>query len=309
MNIAEIKPADIIKSINFEEIKDHPNILIAARFWEEDRYVAAKTCYKFMRKIDDLIDNNKAVNGCFKEEEKESYINEVYYWINCLESLSSNDPLFTEVKDTIERFKIPVTLFYNFALSMIYDINHTGFDTVDSFIDYAEGASVAPASVFVHLCCLKKTNGSITEPYFNVEDYARPCALFSYLVHIIRDFQKDQKNNLNYFANNLLDKYNIKAYELKQMAEQSKVTSEFRAMIKEYYMLAEKYKKETENILPILDPQLDPIYRLSLHIIFNLYLQVFERIDIENGTFTTEELNPKPYEIKYRVQQIINKLG
>jgi hypothetical protein len=32
---------------------------------------------------------------------------------------------------------------------------------------------------------------------------------------------------------------------------------------------------------------------------------VFERIDLENGTFTTEELNPTPEEIKERVWQVI----
>ena len=33
---------------------------------------------------------------------------------------------------------------------------------------------------------------------------ATPCAMFSYLVHIIRDFQKDQQNNLNYFADDVM---------------------------------------------------------------------------------------------------------
>ena len=56
-------------SINFEQIKDHPNILIAANFWDEDRYQAAKTCYKFMRAIDDLIDNHKAEYKTITESE------------------------------------------------------------------------------------------------------------------------------------------------------------------------------------------------------------------------------------------------
>ena len=50
----------IFNSIDFNKIVDHPNILIAANFWDEDRYCAAKTCYRFMRTIDDLIDNYKA---------------------------------------------------------------------------------------------------------------------------------------------------------------------------------------------------------------------------------------------------------
>ena len=47
----------ILNNIDFENIDKHPNILIAARIWDDDRYHAARVCYKFMRMIDDLIDN------------------------------------------------------------------------------------------------------------------------------------------------------------------------------------------------------------------------------------------------------------
>ena len=50
----------VFDSIDFDKIIDHPNILIAAHFWEEEKYMAAKTCYKFMRAIDDLIDDYKS---------------------------------------------------------------------------------------------------------------------------------------------------------------------------------------------------------------------------------------------------------
>ena len=41
--------------------------------------------------------------------------------------------------------------------------------------------------------------------------------------------------------------------------------------------------------------------------IFNLYLMVFERIDVKNGKFTTEELNPSPEETRERVYKTIMK--
>ena len=33
------------QTLDFHKIIDHPNILIAANFWDEDRYCAAKSCY------------------------------------------------------------------------------------------------------------------------------------------------------------------------------------------------------------------------------------------------------------------------
>lgn len=300
MKTNKLDTNSIIEKIDFEAIKDHPNILIAAGFWEEDRYLAAKVCYQFMRKVDDMVDDRKS-EGLIGPEERDTYIEQVKNWINCLSDISLVDPSVRKVNETISEFKIPSELFGNFSEAMIYDINHEGFESYNDFISYAEGASVAPASVFVHLCCLSKENGQYFPPSFNVIDVARPCALFSYLVHIIRDFQKDQFNNLNYFAIDILKKNNLTPDDLKKIAYGAPVSNEFRNVIREYYTYAEHYMQETIEVIGTIKDELDERYILSLYLIFDLYLQVFERIDIENGTFTTEELNPSPAEIKERV--------
>ena len=80
----------------------------------------------------------------------------------------------------------------------------TDFLPLKAFLEYSEGASVAPASIFVHLNSISKVNGKYDNPPFDVKWAATPCAIFSYLVHIIRDFQKDQLNNLSYFADDLI---------------------------------------------------------------------------------------------------------
>jgi hypothetical protein len=52
-----------------------------------------------------------------------------------------------------------------------------------------------------------------------------------------------------------------------------------------------------EKIRPLVEPR----YQLSLEIIFDLYLMVFERIHPDSGNFTTDELNPTPEETRERV--------
>jgi hypothetical protein len=54
-------------------------------------------------------------------------------------------------------------------------------------------------------------------------------------------------------------------------------------------------------------PFVEPRGQLSLEVIFALYHMVFERIDIEKGTFTSKELNPTWQEIKERVGQVIER--
>jgi phytoene/squalene synthetase len=294
----------IINSIAFENIEKHPNILIAARFWDDRRFHAANVAYKFMRMIDDHIDDRKALNreiGCL---EKEELSKKVYSWIECLEGNTDHNPFYLELADTINTFRIPLQLFHNFAKSMLHDINHNGFSTLDQFIEYAEGASVAPASVFVHLCCLSEENGDYIVPEFDVIRAARPCALFSYIVHIIRDFQEDQLNNLNYFALDILEKNSLLPPDLQDMAHGSAVTESFRNVIREYCHHARRYEQQTLQVIGKLSEKIHGRYMLSLHVIYQLYKMVFDRIDIENGTFTSAELNPTPLEIREKVLQV-----
>ena len=108
MQYFERQIAETLEKIDFHKIKDHPNILIAARFWEDDRYQAAKTIYRFMRHIDDMIDDRKSLNNMLSCMEKKIYADQVNAWIDCLGLDRSNDPVFAEVTETIHRFSIPL---------------------------------------------------------------------------------------------------------------------------------------------------------------------------------------------------------
>lgn len=307
MNSQRDKFLEIFYSIDFNKIKDHPNILVAANFWDEDRFCAAKICYKFMRAIDDLIDNHKAKNRLIEPSERKEFIANVEDWLKMIIISDECNALKGELKDTIEKFRIPLWPMEVFGKSMIYDINNDGFPTLDSFLEYAGGASVAPASIFVHLNCLQKLNGRYEPPLFDVKWAATPCAIFSYAVHIIRDFQKDQLNNLSYFADDLIIKNGLTREALRKFAEGTPVNDNFRNLMRVYYNLADEYRLKTYNIIREIRPMLEPRYQLSLEIIFDLYLMVFERIDLNKGKFTTEELNPTPDETRERVlKKIMN---
>ena len=134
---------------------------------------------------------------------------------------------------------------------------------------------------------------------------ARPLAIFSYIVHIIRDFQKDQLNNLNYFADNLLRRYNLKNNNLREIAQGGEIKSSFRNMMRTYKGFAEYYREKARKTLDKHYGNLQPRYQLSLDIVYNLYLQIFERIDSENGNFTEKELNPGEDEVYNRIESTV----
>jgi phytoene/squalene synthetase len=296
---------DIYRSIDFEKIKDHPNILIAAGFWEEERYLAAKTCYKFMRTVDDMIDDHKSVVKTIPENDRKQFIEYVDGWVKMIFDGESDDPFQAELSETIKKFRIPSWPLEAFAKSMLYDIYNDGFESLPTFINYAGGASVAPAAIFVHLAGLRKMDGQFAEPLFDVKKAAYSCAIFSYFVHIIRDFQKDQLNNLNYFADDLIEKNGLTREQLTEIAQGAEIPQGFRKMMKEYFDIADEFRIRTFNCISDIWPYLEPRYQLSLEIIFELYLMVFERIDTENGNFTMSELNPSPAESAERVLRTI----
>lgn len=297
----------IFESIDFEKIIDHPNILVAANFWDNERYCAARTCYRFMRALDDLIDNHKAEHRGISDDEREHFASDIRKWMSMLDRGLKNSPFNNELGYTVERFRIPLWSLEAFAESMLYDVTHDGFATLDEFIKYSGGASVAPASIFVHLAGLQEKDGIYLDPPFDVRLTAEPCAMFSYLVHIIRDFRKDQLNNLSYFGDDVMQRNCISRSEMNAMARGASLSGGFRAMMREYLTLADNYRLQTLRVMDQVCPVMEPRYRLSLEIIFELYMMVFERIDPDHGTFSTSELNPTPAETRERVRQVINR--
>jgi phytoene/squalene synthetase len=296
---------NILNRIPIEQITDHPNILVAAGFWDEDRYRAARTCYAFMRKIDDMIDDYKASHKRIAEKDKEKFIAKVEDWLQTIRTNRRPNLFQKELVNTIRHFRIPDWPIETFARSMVYDINNDGFPTVQAFLDYSEGATLAPSSIFVHLCGIRNINGVWQDPLFDVKAAATPCSIFSYLVHIMRDFQRDQLNNLSYFADDRIIANNLSRSQMREIAEGAPVTPGFRNLMKEYYLLADEYRKQTYQVLEQIRPLVEPRYYLSLQIIFNLYLMVYERIDVETGTFTAIELNPSAKELHGRVKNVI----
>ncbi len=298
---------DFALKLDFSQILTNPILDIAARFWEDERYEAFRTCYRSMRFIDDLVDNRKASGLKITDSEQRQYSRMLSDWIWSLKSGTSDDPFQQKLVATIERFKIPIWPWERLARAMVYDLAHDGFPTFHTFLRYCEGAAVAPASVFMHLCGVTKQKGVYLKPVFDIRKAARPLAIFSYLVHIIRDFQKDQANNLNYFAHDLLRRYNLSERQLKEIAETGNIYEPFRDLMSRYVAFAERYRRKARTAINLVQPYLKSRSRMSLEIIYSLYLQIFERIDPPNGTFTSSELNPDPGEIQDRIERTIDK--
>ena len=306
MNTQDINHFISYRNLDFTQILTNPILDIAAHFWEGERYDAFKICYRSMRVVDDLIDNRKSTFVKISEVEKRQLTAMVRDWLKEIESATPYDSFHKQLMETRAKFQIPLSPWRKLSKSMIYDLHHEGFRDFPTFLKYSQGAAVAPGSIFMHLCGVVKEREHYRPPHYDIRKAARPLALFCYLVHIIRDFQKDQNNNLNYFADNLVEKNGLNQQLLKEIATGSKINPGFRNLMEKYYNFAEYYRRKARLTIDRMSADLEPPYQLSLEIIYNLYLQIFKRIDVLNGRFTTTELCPLPEEVQNRIKLTVS---
>lgn len=291
----------VIVDSDFESILTNPILDIAARFWDEDRYQAFKVCYRSMREIDDLVDDRKEDGQALSPDEQISYTEHINELLNGLVNSESGGRTVRMLLEVIQRFKIPLWPWQRLAKAMIYDIKNDRFDSFITFRRYSEGAAIAPASIFMHLCGISQSGQEFSLPKFDIRKAARPLAIFSYLVHIMRDFEKDQTRNLNYFPNDILKKHELTPAEIQALCKSSIIDDRIRSLFADYKRLADYYRIRALSSVNNTIPYLQPKYQLSLKIIYSLYLQIFDKIDCENGSFSTQELNTSPTEVQEQI--------
>ncbi|MDF1543472.1 MAG: squalene/phytoene synthase family protein [bacterium] len=309
MSKKQPKTLDFATEVDFSQILTNPILDIAARLWDEKRYHAFQLCYRSMRIIDDLVDDRRELNESLSTEEQKELQISIEIWNQALVTGRPVDDFQEELLDTMRDFRIPSWPWSRLCKAMIFDLYHDSFRSFLIFVRYTEGAAIAPASIFMHLCGTKEQDQRFHPPDYDIRLAARPLALFSYLVHIMRDFEKDQKAGLNYFATDLLKLHKVPSEQLQKIAFTGQPTESFRALIAHYHELAEKYRQKAEQNIGRLLPHLEPRYQLSLGMIYSLYLQIFERVDPQNGQFGTDDLNPTPHEVQKRIDETISSFA
>ena len=296
---------DFASGLDFSQILTNPILDIAARFWEENRYQAFRICYRSMRLIDDLIDDRKEKSQAITPKESQQIKAMISDWLDSVRKRENPDKYQAQFIETLDCFGIPFWPWERFGRAMAYDLDHNGFDSFPVFLRYTEGAAIAPASIFMHLCGVTIDNGIYRPPGYDIRKAARPLAIFSYLVHIIRDFQKDQQAGLNYFAADMMREHGLTNDDLRTIADGKTATENIRDLVAAYVRFAGYYQEKALTVFKNILPQLEDRYQLSLMIIYNLYLQILERVNVKSGNFTTEEVNPTAEEIQKRIEQTI----
>jgi phytoene/squalene synthetase len=288
-----------------ETLDGAPILELGARVWPPERYQAFCLCYRTMRWVDDLVDHHRSAAVPFAEVEKDLIRKTISAWM--LGDGPQGRPAALELETLRRRLHLPLWPWERWTRSMLWDLEHDGFRTFSEFLRYSEGAAVAPGAIFMHLCGIREEGSICRPPDFDIRRPARPLAIFAYLVHIMRDFQSDQLQNLHYFADQLLERHGLGRNPLRRIAEGDAIPPSFRRLMRQYRGFADHYRRQARTALDRIFGHLDPEYQLSLEIIYGLYLQIFEKLDPESGGFTTAETHPTCQETRERLVSLIGR--
>ncbi|MBI5267655.1 MAG: squalene/phytoene synthase family protein [candidate division Zixibacteria bacterium] len=297
---------DFAADIDFASILTNPILDIAARVWEPDRYEAFQVCYRSMRRIDDLVDDLKVAHGAVPSDIAGKVRAEIERWLTMTRRRETPDPYQQKFLETIDRFAIPLWPWERLGRAMIYDLHHRGFANFRVFLRYAEGAAISPAAVFMHLCGVRREGDRYLAPRYDIRRAARPLAIFSYLVHIVRDFEKDQRAGLDYFADDIIRQSGLDPALLHELAITGANDERLRPLMRQYHRLTGQYQQWARQSVDRTRPLIEDRYQLSLELIYNLYSQIYERCHPDARAFSGAVLNPPAEEINQRVQQTIS---
>lgn len=280
-----------------ETLGGRPILELAARLWARDRYDAFTVCYRAMRTVDDLVDDRRARGTPLSAGERRSIRGEIAH--RMLERPSA------ELREVRDRFAIPSWAWERWTRSMLYDLDHDGFRSFLDYRRYAEGAAVAPGAIFMHLCGVRPVEGRYLPPLFDARRAASPLAIFCYLVHIVRDFESDQRANLHYFPDLVLARHNLTRGDLRRIAEGGTPPASFRRLLSEYCRMAGRYARSGRERLDEAAPRLEEPYRLSLEVVYGLYRQIYEKAEACRDTLSSEKVVPTGEEMRERIAGIL----
>lgn len=175
----------------------------AALALDAPRYNIFCATYASMRVIDDFVDDEFLALPN-REAARENAIKTVTHWRDiAIAALvdgtlpPTTDPFHTTHAALAATSNIAVINpepWENLSAAMVRDVIETPMHTWTDFLAYAEGATAAPAAVFIEILALRKQDGRLesTLPSPSVE-LIRNSAILLYLVHIMRDLEKDAK--------------------------------------------------------------------------------------------------------------------
>lgn len=279
--------------------KDLNNLyLTSCYFAERERYQAFCALYAVMRVVDDRVDDVLA-RGRPPDETRRTAIG-LEAWERLVSARLSGvgpDPtdfeLCSELRapalmeafaGAMQSFPIDERLWNNFFSAMREDLTRSRFHTYDEFVRYAEGATVAPTTVYLWLIAAER--GPAGSPFrlpsgFDVYTCGRNLGLFAYIAHVLRDLAADLRTGtegLLYLAGDDMAAHGVTEDLLRSDLAAGRASAPVRALVGDLAERATARLAEGRRRVGELQARLSADRAFILELIIRIYRETIERI-------------------------------
>jgi len=276
-------------------------------FRDLDRYQAFCAFYAIMRILDDRVDGLPARAGLSRKRRTAEH-NVVEAWRlavrSCFEDAAGDSVegappcpeaphLLTAFRESHIRFPVPWRLWENFFSAMHRDIDRPRFCTYQAFLRYAEGASVAPTTIYLTLIAAADADPGLPRPLpqgFDLIRCGRHLGRFAYLGHMLRDLAQDLfavPERQLYLAADDMAAFGVSEQKLASEAAARRAGPRTRALVGELVRRARAELARGRARMHALEGRLESDRAFVLEFIVTLYERILDKIQrCGNDPFT-----------------------
>ncbi|MBI5495981.1 MAG: squalene/phytoene synthase family protein [Deltaproteobacteria bacterium] len=269
--------------------KDRSNLYVTSQFFEDRaRYDAFIAMYAVMRLVDDFIDNvpDKALAsagaraGLQKELDRwEQRIRAAY------DGHPSEDPVDLALAAAAHTFPVPLQVWLNFVDAMRFDVDHPRFRDFTEFLQYGEGATVAPTIIYVYLLAAMRDDDGVYRVHaFDFQTCGRELGLFAYLAHILRDVKQDMavgQSGLVYLSLADMEKHGLSESTLRDILRRGEGTAAWRALVVDLCGRAHEMEARGVAMAEARYPDMARDCAFILCLIITVYSELLRRIETQ----------------------------
>ena len=279
--------------------KDHNNLYITSSFFKDrNKYEAFCAFYAVMRIVDDRIDN-LPLSVKQNEESLKNELKVVNSWekvvISCYRGTFPTSAQFESCEFTgveavcesliaaFKNFPVPIQLWTNFFKAMRSDLVAGEFEKWTDFLDYAEGASVAPTTIYLWLIAARRNHDKkcyYLPEGFNLIKCGHYLGIFAYLGHIIRDLAEDVKSAVKLcITREDMNLHDVSLAMLGKEALKGQASLATNSLVKDILQRARRYLLRGRAYVAQVYDYLEYDSRFILESIISIYEKAIEKIE------------------------------
>lgn len=280
--------------------KDRNNLYVTSSFFRNPvKYRAFCAYYAVMRIVDDRIDHLPPLDrrgATFLRHELDvvtaweravrSCCEGIYPTTSLLDACDFRDAgaVFESFVDSYRVLPVPVGLWTNFFAAMRSDLSGGALDRWSDFLAYAEGATVAPTTIYLWLIMARRNrSGDLYEvpKGFDFDACGRHLGIFAYLGHIIRDLARDVTGTPARLcmAREDMRAHGVSPEMLRTEALNGRAGEATRGLVRDLLQRARRHLAQGRALsLPLRD-WMESDSRFILELIITMYEQVIKKIE------------------------------